>query len=63
MRDIERGRDTGRGRRRLLAGSPMWGLNTRTPGLQPELKADTQPLSHPGAWEREIYLEKGYKYV
>ena len=24
MRDIERGRDTGRGRSRLHAGSPMW---------------------------------------
>ena len=25
------------------------GLDPRTPGSQPELKADTQPLSHPGA--------------
>ena len=25
------------------------GLCARTPGSQPELKADTQPLSHPGA--------------
>ena len=24
-------------------------LNPRTPGSQPELKVDTQPLSHPGA--------------
>ena len=27
------------------AGSPMW--DSRTPGSCPELKADTQPLSHP----------------
>ena len=31
MIDIERGRDTGRGRSRLHAGSPMWDL---IPGLQ-----------------------------
>ena len=30
-------------------GEPDAGLNPRTPGSQPELKADTQPLSHPGA--------------
>ena len=36
MRDIERGRDTGRGRSRLHAGSPMWdsirGLKDHTLG-------------------------------
>ena len=31
MRDTERGRDTGRGRSRLHAGSPMW---DSIPGLQ-----------------------------
>ena len=38
----EKGRDTGR----LCVGSPMW---DSIPGLwnSPELKADTQPLSHP----------------
>ena len=48
MRDRERGRDTGRGRNRLHAGSPMWDL---IPGLQnhtPGLKAGAKPLSHPG---------------
>ena len=50
MRDIhrERGRDTGRGRSRLHAWSPMW---DSIPGLQDYtlgLKADAQPLSHPG---------------
>ena len=29
-------------------GDPDAGLNPRTPGSCPELKADTQPLSHPG---------------
>ena len=28
---------------------PDEGLHPRTPGSQPELKADAQPLSHPGA--------------
>ena len=37
MRDIERGRDIGRGRH-----------NPSTPESQPEPKADTQPLSHQG---------------
>ena len=43
----ERDRDTGRGRSRLHAGSPMWDLIPK-PGSRPELKADAQPLSHPG---------------
>ena len=52
MRDRERGkkgRDTGRGRSRLHIGSSM---QDSIPGLQdpnPELKADAQLLSHPGA--------------
>ena len=40
MRDTQRekGRDTGRGRRRLLAESPMWvGLDPGTLGSGPEL--------------------------
>ena len=45
MRDIERGRDTGRGRSRLLAGSP---IQDSIPGSQSEPKADAQPLSYPG---------------
>ena len=53
MRDTEReaGTEAAGG-----AGSP-WGdvgLNPRTPGSQPEPKADTQPLSHPGA--RSFFL-------
>ena len=30
-------------------GEPDAGLDPRTPGSCPELKADAQPLSHPGA--------------
>ena len=30
-------------------GKPVAGLNLRTPGSRRELKADAQPLSHPGA--------------
>ena len=48
-RHTERGRDTGRGRSRLSEGEPDTGLNPRTLGSQPELKADAQPLSHSGA--------------
>ena len=29
-------------------GEPDVGLDPRTPGSHPELKADAQPLSHPG---------------
>ena len=43
MRDTEtgreRGRDTGRGRSRLHAGSPTWGLDPRSPGSRPGPKA------------------------
>ena len=30
-------------------GEPDGGLDLRTPGSRPELKADAQPLTHPGA--------------
>ena len=41
MRDTERerGRDTGRGRSRLHAGSPDVGLDPGSPGSDPGLKA------------------------
>ena len=35
---------------------PDVGFDPRTPGSQPELKADAQPLSHPGAPDY-IYLK------
>ena len=45
-RERERGRDTGRGRSRLPAGSPLWDSIL---GLQghPGPKAGTKLLSHP----------------
>ena len=47
MRDTERGRDTGRGRSSLPAGSWMWDW---IPGLQDRAVSQRQtvkPLSHP----------------
>ena len=47
MRDRERAETQAEGE----AGSmqePDVGLDPRTPGSQPELKADSQSLSHPG---------------
>ena len=45
-------RDTEKERQREKQ-APCWeldaGLDPRTPGSRPELKADAQPLSHPGA--------------
>ena len=49
---LERHRERQRHRPRekqAPSGDPDVGLDPRTPGSQPELKADTQPLSHPGA--------------
>ena len=53
-RERERERDGGRQRHRQRekqapCGEPDVGLNPRTPGSQPEPKADAQPLSHVGA--------------
>ena len=49
MRDTERGRERGTGRRcKLHVRSPDVGLNPGTPGSYPDPKADAQPLSHPG---------------
>ena len=52
MRDTERekGRDTGRGRSRLLAGSPTWDL-IPDPGITPLAKgrcSTAEPFRHPG---------------
>ena len=47
MKDTERGSDIGRGRSRLPMGSTV--QDPRILGSPPELKADAQPLSHPGA--------------
>ena len=48
MRNTQRGRDTDRGRSRLLVGSPMQDSTPGPPGSRPEPKADPQLLSHSG---------------
>ena len=47
-RHTKRGRDIGRekGEKQASWVEPNAGLDPRTPGSCPELKADTQPLSH-----------------
>ena len=52
-RDTERERQRHRQRdEQAPCRDPDVGLNLRTPGSRPERKADTQPLSHPGAHNR-----------
>ena len=59
MQDTEReSRDTGRGRCRLLTGSSMRDSIPRLGGSRPELKADTQLLSHPGVPLVKIILQR-----
>ena len=56
-RERERGRDTGRGRSSLHAGSWMWdsilGLQDHAPGL----KAGAKPLSPPGC-PQYVFVER-----
>ena len=47
MRDTERQRHRQR-EKQAPCRDPNAGLYPRTRGSQPELRADTQPLSHPG---------------
>ena len=56
MRDTERGRNIGRGKSKLLKGSPMGDLIPRLESL-PEPKADTQPLSQ-GIPNKKVLNEK-----
>ena len=46
-REKERGGDTGRGRSRLPAGSPMWD-SIRDPGITPQAEGGAKPLGHQG---------------
>ena len=48
MRDTQREAETQR-EKQAPCEEPNVGLNPRTPGSQPEPKADVQPLSHPDA--------------
>ena len=60
MRDTERERQRHRWREKQApCGEPDVELDPRIPGLRPELKADAQPLSHPGALSirRSYYTE------
>ena len=47
-RERERQRHRQREEKRAPSREPDVGLNPGTPGLYPEQKADTQPLSHSG---------------
>ena len=53
MRDTEK--ESSRGRSRLHAGKPDVGLDSGTPRSHPGPKAGTQPLSHPGFPELDLY--------
>ena len=55
-RHRERSRDIGRGRHRHR--EPGVGLDPRTLGSHPGPKADTQPLSHPGAPEMVVFKKE-----
>ena len=39
-------------------GDPDVGLDRRIPGSRPELKADTQPLSHPGVPTSSLFISQ-----
>ena len=59
MRDTERERERQRHRQREKQApcrEPDEGLNPRTLRSRPESKADTHPLSYPGAPEALLYL-------
>ena len=60
MKDTGRDRDTGRGRSRILPGSPM---RDSIPELvsRPEPKADTQVLSHPVVPQATYFKLLGFK--
>ena len=53
MRETERKAETQAGGE---CREPNVGLDPRTPGSQPEPKADAQPLSHPGAPKPRYFI-------
>ena len=57
MRNTERQRHRQR-EKQAPCGEYDAGLDPRTPGSQPELKADSQPMSHPGAPTIPFILRK-----
>ena len=63
MRDTQRERQRHRQREKQApCREPDVGLDPRTPGSCPELKADTQPLSHPGI-PRITFVPKFYSLI
>ena len=67
MRDIQREAETRAEEKQAPCGELDVGLDPRTPRSCPELKADVQPLSHPGAptvvicnFENKIRKHKPY---
>ena len=55
MRDTQREKQRhGQREKQASCREPGAGLNPRTPGPQPEQKADAQPLSHPGIPEQRL---------
>ena len=60
MRDTQRERQRHRQREKQApCREPNAGLDPRTPGSHPELKADAQPLSHPGI-PRSFLSDSGF---
>ena len=58
MRDTHRERQRHRQREKQVPRrEPDVGLDPRTPGSRRELKADAQPLSHPGVPNGEKFLK------
>ena len=53
MKDREREAETWAEEKQAPCGEADARLNPRIPGSRPEPKADTQPLSHPGASRKE----------
>ena len=62
QKERERPRDTGRGRSSHLSGSPIWD-SIPDPGSCPELKTDTQLLSHPGVLINTFLKERKKSYT
>ena len=55
MRDKQRQRH-GQREKQATCGEPDVGLDLRTPRSCPELKADAQPLSHPGVPNMDFFF-------
>ena len=55
MRDTQREAEFRQREKEAPCGEPDAGLDPGIPGSPPDLKADTQPLSHPGIPETGQY--------